>query len=78
MSRISAMPAYDGLWLNDRQGVHYARRKPIEGGKDKTIKSAESDSLRRFSSQHIELVATALLWSARLLGVHPARPQALD
>ena len=51
------MPTDDGLWLNDRQGVHYVRRKPIEGGKDKTIKCAESGALRRFSSQHIELVA---------------------
>jgi hypothetical protein len=51
------MPADDGLWLNDRQGAHYARRKPIEGGKDQTIEIAESEPFRRFSSQHIELVA---------------------
>ena len=36
------------LRLHDHQGIHNARRKPIE--------IAESEPLRRFSSQHIKLV----------------------
>jgi len=56
-TKTSTMPADNGLWLNDRQGVHNARRKPIEAGKNQTIKITETKPLRRFSSQHIELVA---------------------
>jgi hypothetical protein len=51
------MPTDNGLWLHDRQGVHHARRKSIKGGEDQTIEIAESEPLRGFSSQHIELVA---------------------
>ncbi len=36
---------------------HNARRKLIEAGENQTVKIAESEPLRRFSSQHIELVA---------------------
>jgi hypothetical protein len=39
------------------QGIHNARRNPIEAGKNQTIEIAEGEPLRRFSSQHIELVA---------------------
>jgi hypothetical protein len=46
----------DGLWLNDRQSVQNARRKPIEGGEDQKIVIAESEPLRRISSQHVELM----------------------
>jgi hypothetical protein len=56
-SKTGSMPMDDGLWLNDRQSVQNARRKPIEGGEDQTIEIAESEPLRRISSQHIELVA---------------------
>jgi hypothetical protein len=56
-TKTSTMPTDDGLEPHDRQGVHNARRKPIEGGKDQTNEIAESEPLGRFSSQHIELVA---------------------
>ena len=42
---------------HDHQGIHNARRNPIEAGKNQTIEIAESEPLRRFSSQHIELMA---------------------
>ena len=51
------MPTDNGLRLDDYQGIHNAWRNPIEAGKDQTVESAESEPLRRFSSQHIELVA---------------------
>jgi hypothetical protein len=47
---------YNRLRLHDHQGIHNARRKPIEAGKNQTIEIAESEPLRRFSSQHIKLV----------------------
>ena len=56
-TKTSTMPTDDGLRLHDHQGIHNARRKPIEAGKNQTIEIAESEPLRRFSSQHIELVA---------------------
>jgi hypothetical protein len=43
--------------LDDHQGIHNARRNPIEGGKNQTIEIAEGEPLRRFSSQHIEPMA---------------------
>ena len=51
------MPADDRLRLDDRQGAQNSRRDLIETGKDKTIESIEGNPLRRFSSQHIKLVA---------------------
>ena len=56
-SKTSTAPTDDGLWLHNRQGVYDVGRKSIEGGKNPTIEIAESQPLRRFSSQHIELVA---------------------
>ena len=56
-TKISPMPTDDGRWFHDRQGVHDARRDPIEAGKNQTIEIIEDEPLRRFSSQHIELVA---------------------
>ena len=51
------MPTDNGLQLDDYQGIHNAWRNPIEAGKNQTIEIAEGEPLRRFSSQHIELVA---------------------
>ena len=56
-AKPSAMPTDNRLRLNDHQGIHNARRNPIEAGKNQTVESAESQPLWRFSSQHIELVA---------------------
>ena len=56
-TKTSTMPPDDGLRLDDRQGVHDAWRNPIEAGKNQTIEIIEGEPLRRFSSQHIELVA---------------------
>ena len=53
----TTMPTDNSLRLHDHQGIHNARRNPIEAGKNQTIKIAEGEPLRRFSSQHIELVA---------------------
>jgi hypothetical protein len=36
-AKTRAMPLYDDLGLNDRQGVPHAWGKSIEGGKDQTI-----------------------------------------
>jgi hypothetical protein len=46
-----------GLRLDGHQGIHNVRRNPIEAGKNQTVEITESEPLRRFSSQHIELVA---------------------
>ena len=47
------MPTDNGLRLNDYQGIHNARRNPIEAGRNQPIEIAEGEPLRRFSSQHI-------------------------
>ena len=51
------MPTNNGLWLHDRQGVQDAWRNLIEAGENQTIDIAESEPLRRFPSQHVELLA---------------------
>jgi hypothetical protein len=51
------MPADDRLRFDDHQGVQNARRNPIEAGKNEAIEVAEGESLRGFSSEHVELVA---------------------
>jgi len=56
-TKLSTMPPDNGLRLDDYQGIHNAWRNPIEASKNQTIEIAESEPLRRFSSQHIELVA---------------------
>ena len=56
-AKPSAMPTDNGLRLNDHQGIHNPWRNPIEAGKNQTIEFAQSEPLRRFSSQHIEPVA---------------------
>ena len=50
------MPTDNRLRLDDHQGIHNARRDPIEAGKNQTVEITESEALRRISSQHIELV----------------------
>ena len=55
-AKPSAMPTDNSLRLHDHQGIHNARRNPIEAGKNQTVAIAESQPLWRFSSQHIELV----------------------
>ena len=56
-TKTSTMPPNNGRRFHDRQGVHDAWRNPIEIGKNQTIEIIEGKPLRRFSSQHIELVA---------------------
>ena len=56
-TKTSTMPPNEGRWLHDRQGVYDAWRNPIEIGKNQTIEIIEGKPLRRFSLQHIELVA---------------------
>jgi len=51
------VPADNRLWLNDQQGVQNVGYDPIEARKNETIKIVEDDPFRRFSLQHIELVA---------------------
>jgi hypothetical protein len=45
-TKPSAMPTDHGLRLNDDQGIHNARRNPIEAGKNQTVEIAESQPLR--------------------------------
>src|SRR5271170_3794337 len=45
-AKARTMPSDDSLWLNGRQGVHPARRKSIEGGKDQAIETTEGEPLR--------------------------------
>jgi hypothetical protein len=56
-TKTGTMPPDNRLRLDDHQGIHNARRNPIEGGKNQTIEIAEGEPLRRFSSQHIEPMA---------------------
>ena len=51
------MPPNNRLRLDDHQGIQNVRCNPIEAGKDEPIESVEGESLRRFSTQHIDLVA---------------------
>ena len=56
-AKTRTMPADDRLRFDDHQGVQNARRNPIEAGKNEAIEVAEGESLRGFSSEHVELVA---------------------
>ena len=56
-AETGAMPTDNGLRLYDRQGVQDAWRNLIEAGENQTIDIAESEPLRRFPSQHVELLA---------------------
>src|SRR6202162_3586686 len=50
------MPADHGLRPDDLQSVQHAGCQPIQPGKYQTVDAAEGKSLRRFTSQHVELV----------------------
>jgi hypothetical protein len=56
-AKPGTVPADDRLRLDDHKGVQNAGRKPIKARKNEAIKIAENKPLRRFSLQHIELVA---------------------
>src|SRR5207247_1729636 len=45
-TKTSTMPIDNSLRLDDHQGIHNARRQPIEASKDQAIKIAESEPLR--------------------------------
>src|SRR5271154_6523066 len=50
------MPTDHGLRPDDFQSVQNARCQPIQPGKHQTVDAAEGQSLRRFTSQHVELM----------------------
>jgi hypothetical protein len=50
------MPADHGLRPDDLQSVQHAGCQPIQPGKCQTVDAAEGYSLRRFTSQHVELM----------------------
>src|SRR6202011_768613 len=50
------MPADHGLRPDDLQSVQRARCHPIQPGKYQTVDAGEGQSLRRFTSQHVELM----------------------
>src|SRR5277367_2282978 len=50
------MPPDHGLRPDDLQSGQDARCQPIQPGKYQTIDAAEGQSLRRFASQHVELM----------------------
>jgi hypothetical protein len=56
-TKTSTMPPNDGRWFHDHQGVLDPWCDPIEVGENQTIEIIEGKPLRRFSSQHIELMA---------------------
>ena len=56
-AKAGAMPTNNGLWLYDRQSVQDAWGNLIEAGENQTIDIAESEPLRRFPAQHVELLA---------------------
>src|ERR1700758_4946178 len=56
-AKTGPMPADDRLRLDDQQGVQNAGCKPIKSRENEPVELAEQKPLRRFSSQHIDLVA---------------------
>src|ERR1700751_2912878 len=50
------MPAGHGLLPGHLQSVQHARCLPIQPGKYQTVHAGEAKSLRRFTSQHVELM----------------------
>src|ERR1700704_994707 len=50
------MPADHGLRPDDLQSVQHARCQPIQPRKYQTVDAGEGESLRRFASQHVELM----------------------
>jgi hypothetical protein len=59
------MPADYGLRPDDLQSVPHARCRPIQPGEYQTIDAAEGQSLRRFTSHHVELMTTRLQQRSR-------------
>src|SRR6267378_7812313 len=55
-SEAGTMPADHGLRPDDLQSVQNARCQPIQPGKYQTVDAGEGYSLRRFTSQHVELM----------------------
>jgi hypothetical protein len=55
-ARKPALPADHGLRPDDLQSVQNARCQPIQPGKYQTVDAGEAWSLRRFTSQHVELM----------------------
>src|ERR1700730_3596876 len=51
------MPADHGLRPDDLQSVQHARCQPIQPGKYQTVDAGEALWLRRFTSQHVELMS---------------------
>jgi hypothetical protein len=45
-TKTTTMPTDNSLWLHDHQGIHTARRNPIEAGKNQTVEIAEVEPLR--------------------------------
>ena len=45
-AKTGAMPTDNRLRLHDHQGIHNARREPIEVGKNQTIEIVEGEPLR--------------------------------
>jgi hypothetical protein len=56
-AKTGSMPTDDRLRFDDHEGIHNVWCNPIEANKNQAIESAEGESFRRSSSQHIELVA---------------------
>src|SRR6202035_5571055 len=50
------MPTDHGLRPDDLQSGQHAWCQPIQPGKYQTVDAAEGQSLRRFTSQHVELM----------------------
>src|SRR5216684_1229300 len=50
------MPPDHSLRPDDLQSGQHARCQPIQPGKHQTVDAAEGQSLRRFTSQHVELM----------------------
>src|SRR6266436_5611379 len=50
------MPTDHSLRPDDLQSGQHARFQPIQPGKYQTVDAGEAQSLRRFTSQHVELM----------------------
>src|SRR3984893_3511463 len=50
------MPADHSLRPDDLQSVQHARCQPIQPGKYQTVDGGEGESLRRFTSHHVDLM----------------------
>src|SRR5436309_2776140 len=55
-AETSAMPAQNGVGLDDREGIQNTRRHPIQADENQAIEVAEDRPLRRASVQHVQLM----------------------